>query len=82
MIFPVRCFTCGKVIGDCWTKYLQLVEEETNKEEQSGEKSYQVLNKSYAELTDKVKTPQSKALDQLQMTRYCCRRHFLTHVDI
>ena len=82
MIFPIRCFTCGKVIGDCWTKYLEIVEDEKNKEQQSGEESYQVLNKNYAMLNDKLKTPQSKALDQLHMTRYCCRRHFLTHVDI
>lgn len=82
MIFPVRCFSCSKVIGNCWTKYLELVEEEIKKEEESGQISTQVLNKYYAELNDKLKTPQSKALDQLQMTRYCCRRHFLTHVDI
>lgn len=82
MLFPVRCFSCGKVIGNSWTKYLELIVEETKKEEESNEKSEPVLNKSYAELDHKIKTPQSKALDQLQMTRYCCRRHFLTHVDI
>ena len=26
MIIPVRCFTCGKVIGDKWEKYLEKVE--------------------------------------------------------
>eukprot|EP01115_Flamella_aegyptia_P000168 TRINITY_DN102322_c0_g1_i1.p1 TRINITY_DN102322_c0_g1~~TRINITY_DN102322_c0_g1_i1.p1 ORF type:complete len:72 (+),score=4.43 TRINITY_DN102322_c0_g1_i1:112-327(+) len=25
MIIPVRCFTCGKVIGNKWEKYLQLL---------------------------------------------------------
>ena len=25
MIIPVRCFTCGKVIGDKWELYLQLL---------------------------------------------------------
>ena len=24
MIFPVRCFTCSKVIGGMWDKYVQL----------------------------------------------------------
>jgi len=28
MIIPVRCFTCGKVIGDKWDKYLSLLEGE------------------------------------------------------
>ena len=28
MIIPVRCFTCGKVIGNKWNRYLQLLKEE------------------------------------------------------
>ena len=27
------------------------------------------------------KTIQGKVLDDLNIKRYCCRRHFLTHVD-
>lgn len=26
MIIPVRCFTCGKVIGSSWDKYLQALD--------------------------------------------------------
>jgi len=26
MIIPVRCFTCGKVVGDKWNAYLVLLE--------------------------------------------------------
>lgn len=26
MIIPVRCFTCGKVTGNKWQKYLDLIE--------------------------------------------------------
>ncbi|KAL6658508.1 hypothetical protein ACP70R_004094 [Stipagrostis hirtigluma subsp. patula] len=26
MIIPVRCFTCGKVIGDKWDQYLDFLE--------------------------------------------------------
>ena len=26
MIIPVRCFTCGKVIGSSWEKYLQALD--------------------------------------------------------
>ncbi|KAK4530247.1 hypothetical protein CCYA_CCYA03G1104 [Cyanidiococcus yangmingshanensis] len=32
MIIPVRCFTCGKVIGDKWETYLQLLREKTEAE--------------------------------------------------
>lgn len=27
MIIPVRCFSCGKVIGSKWEKFLKLQEE-------------------------------------------------------
>ncbi|KAF8474195.1 8 kDa subunit-domain-containing protein [Kalaharituber pfeilii] len=27
MIIPVRCFSCGKVTGDLWERYLKLLEE-------------------------------------------------------
>jgi len=26
MIIPVRCFTCGKVVGNKWEKYQELLE--------------------------------------------------------
>lgn len=28
MIIPVRCFTCGKVIGNMWQTYLDLLQAE------------------------------------------------------
>ena len=28
MIIPVRCFTCGKVIGNKWESYLDLLQAE------------------------------------------------------
>jgi DNA-directed RNA polymerase subunit N (RpoN/RPB10) len=28
MIIPIRCFTCGKVIGNKWDQYLKLLEAE------------------------------------------------------
>lgn len=29
MIIPVRCFSCGKVIGDLWERYLELIDNGT-----------------------------------------------------
>ena len=54
MPMPVRCFTCGKVVGAKERQYMFLIE--------SG------------------KTP-ADALDSLNMSRYCCRRMFLSHVE-
>jgi DNA-directed RNA polymerase I, II, and III subunit RPABC5 len=28
------------------------------------------------------KTPEGEVLDELKLTKMCCRRHMLTHVDI
>lgn len=55
MIIPVRCFTCGKVIGGLYQTYLKRV--------QLGEDPQQVL-------------------DDLGLTRYCCRRMIVAHADL
>ncbi|KAI9882041.1 MAG: DNA-directed RNA polymerase II subunit L [Watsoniomyces obsoletus] len=26
MIIPIRCFSCGKVVGDLWEPYMKLLE--------------------------------------------------------
>ncbi|MBI5046886.1 DNA-directed RNA polymerase subunit N [Candidatus Micrarchaeota archaeon] len=54
MEFPVRCFTCGSVIGHLYEPYQALL---------------------------KDKKPDI-AMDELGVLRYCCRRMFLTHVDM
>ena len=54
MEFPIRCFTCGKVIGHLYEEYLE---------------------KSKTE--DKA-----KVLDELGVKRYCCRRMFVTYVNL
>jgi len=55
MLVPVRCFTCGKLIGDKFEEFKAKVA--------SGEDP-------------------AKALDDLQVTRYCCRRMMITSVDL
>ncbi|MDG6223982.1 MAG: DNA-directed RNA polymerase subunit N [Candidatus Thermoplasmatota archaeon] len=55
MIIPVRCFTCGKVIGQLYEEYSARV--------QNGEDP-------------------AKVLDDLGVSRYCCRRMFLSHVEL
>lgn len=55
MIVPVRCFSCGKVVGSAYEEFAKRV--------QKGEDP-------------------GKVLDSLGVTRYCCRRMLLTHVDL
>lgn len=54
--FPIRCFTCGKVINR--DKLFEKYQQESL-----------------------IKDPLI-VLDELQIKRGCCRRMFLSHVDI
>ena len=55
MIIPVRCFTCGQVVGSAWEPY-----------------------------NDALKAGKSgkEALDATGLTRFCCRRMVLSHVNL
>lgn len=54
-MFPIRCFTCGKVVSHKWEPYVTAV--------QNGE-------------------PPALVLDRFGFSRFCCRRMFVTHVDL
>ena len=54
-MIPVRCFTCGAVIGDKWEEFARSVER--------GESPREIL-------------------DRLGVSRYCCRRMLMSHVDV
>ena len=83
MIIPVRCFTCGKVVGNKWESYLELCGTEGKTE-----RSLIVLIITIMGLNSSVKfdflfsSLPRQALDELGLTRYCCRRMVLTHVDL
>jgi DNA-directed RNA polymerase subunit N len=53
--FPVRCFTCGAVIGDLYEDYKKLTKE---------------------------KGDAGMALDSMGVERFCCRRMFVSHVEM
>ena len=56
MMIPVRCFSCGQVIGDKWEEFNERV---NAKKEDPG-----------------------KVLEQLKVSRYCCKRMLISHVDL
>ncbi len=77
MLIPVKCFTCGKVLGNKYDYYLR----EIRKRKMS--KSMDVDKVIYLTEEQSIdKTPEGEVLDELRLTKYCCRRHMLTHVDI
>ena len=76
MIIPIKCFTCGTVIAD---KYRDDCEEvrriKMARDLHVNKVIY--LTPQYSE-----KTPEGEVLDELNLTKMCCRRHMLTHVDV
>ena len=76
MIIPVKCFTCGKVLAD---KYLYYVKEVRQRKVAKGE---EVDNVVYVTRENIEKTTEGNVLDELGLTKICCRRHMLTHVDL
>jgi DNA-directed RNA polymerase I, II, and III subunit RPABC5 len=47
-----------------------------------GSKSINIDKVLYLTKEFQEKTPEGQVLDELNLMKMCCRRHFLTHVDI
>jgi DNA-directed RNA polymerase I, II, and III subunit RPABC5 len=76
MIIPVRCFTCGEVLGNKYRYYLREVRK------RKSQKNVDVDRIVYLTIDNVHKTPEGEVMDELQLVKQCCRRHILTHVDI
>ena len=76
MIIPVKCFTCGEVLADKYRYYQEQVRKI------KADKDMEVDKVVYLTQDNIEKTPEGKVLDILELTKYCCRRHILTHVDL
>ena len=74
MIIPIRCMNCGKVLADLWLTFQERVKDLKGASNSSGP--------LYMDGTTALKTPEGQVLDELNLTRYCCRKHFLTHTDL
>ncbi len=77
MIIPVKCFTCGKVLGNKWSYYVREVRKKKLAQNKTIEQVEYLTSESGGE-----KTVEGEVLDTLGLTQICCRRHLLTHVDI
>ena len=81
MIIPVRCFTCHKVIGDKWNYFRRSVQEH---EKESRSRKYDMDSLGVSSELDIyfTDTYPGKVLDELRLTKLCCRRHMLSHLDL
>ena len=66
MIQPIRCFTCGRITANQIDYY--------NKEKLKlkDDKQYDHFDNNHT----------GKLLDKLGVTRYCCRRMYISDVDM
>jgi DNA-directed RNA polymerase I, II, and III subunit RPABC5 len=76
MIIPVKCFTCGNVLANKYRHYL------TEVRKKKLAKGLQVDRVIYLTKDNIEKSAEGEVLDDLRLFNMCCRRHFLTHVDI
>ena len=76
MIIPIKCFTCGTVLADKYRYYQQEVRK------RKLDKSMEIEKVIYLTTDNVEKTPEGEVLDELQLKKYCCRRHMLTHIDL
>ncbi|MGC8562505.1 MAG: DNA-directed RNA polymerase subunit N [Thermoplasmata archaeon] len=65
MIIPVRCFSCGRVIGSDYVRFTNKVEEIRK-------------SKNREATSEEI----SAILDDLNVTRYCCRRMILSNAEL
>tara|TARA_B100001094_G_scaffold59164_2_gene54655 strand:+ start:258 stop:509 length:252 start_codon:yes stop_codon:yes gene_type:complete len=79
MIIPVRCFTCGAVLADKWVQYNTLINEYRK---DTKHKDVELLDIDALTSNNNPVTAEYKALQDLDISRVCCRRHFLCNVDM
>lgn len=75
MIIPIKCFTCGTVIANKYRYYCQEVRKRKMAKDLHIEKVI-YLTPEFSQ-----KTPEGEVLDEIGLTKMCCRRHMLTHVN-
>lgn len=80
MIIPIKCFTCGNVIANKYLYYKNNVRAIKLKKSNNVEK-IDMDKVLYLTKENQEETPESEVLNDLKL-KWCCKKHFLTHVDI
>lgn len=73
---PIRCYTCNLPIAGKWKRYLDLLKTFRKQDGRSEKDELVYLT------TTTQKTAEGRGMDELGLTRECCRRHFLTHPGV
>jgi DNA-directed RNA polymerase subunit N (RpoN/RPB10) len=70
MLIRIRCHTCGALVGDKYPLYVKKVQQAAPTETQV----------PYFDKAKQQKTIHGLILDEMGVTRMCCRMAFLTHI--
>jgi len=83
MIIPIRCFTCGNVIGDKWVPFVESIMEKKNESKKSVNGSD--VDIEYIDIQSDgtiEKSIEGQVMDELNLHKYCCRRMFLGNAHL
>jgi DNA-directed RNA polymerase I, II, and III subunit RPABC5 len=72
MIIPIRCFSCNNVLADKWNSYKTEVKKRRGRSE----------DRFYMDGSQIPQTVELEVMNKLGLKRPCCRKQFLTHVDL
>ena len=72
MIIPIRCMSCGNTIADKWNSYKTQITKIRGRAEE----------RFYMDGTQIPHTAEMEIMTKLGLKRPCCRKHFLTHVEL
>jgi DNA-directed RNA polymerase I, II, and III subunit RPABC5 len=67
---------CGKLLADKWLYYQRRLQE------LQGGGGDSTGKRTYFDGTTLPKTKEAEVMKELGLTRYCCRKVLLTHVDL
>lgn len=73
MLIPIKCFSCGELLADKYRYYERLLRSRNSNQQED------VI---YLTQENIKKTHAGQILNELGLTKMCCRRHMLCHVDI
>ena len=76
MLFPIKCFTCGKVIASKYEYYKAQVAMKKRQQ------NIPVDEEQYLTSEFHEKSANGEVLDDMGINKMCCRRHFLTHTNV
>jgi DNA-directed RNA polymerase subunit N (RpoN/RPB10) len=74
MIIPIRCANCGYLLANKWNYY--------KKQLQLRKGAATALEPICFDGKKVIKTVEAELMDEMQITRYCCRKVLLTNVDL